>query len=49
MFEGDALLQLIGNFGFPIAVTVYLLHRLEKKLEELEGAIRSLADVFRKK
>ena len=49
MYEGEALVQLIGNFGFPIAVTIYLLHRFERKIEALESAISSLADVFEKK
>ena len=25
--------QMIGNVGFPIVVTLYLLHRIESKLE----------------
>lgn len=49
MLEGESLVQLIGNFGFPIAVTIYLLHRFERKIEALEVAIRTLADVFDKK
>ncbi|WP_277584268.1 YvrJ family protein [Psychrobacillus antarcticus] len=48
MFEGEALVQLIGNFGFPIVLSIYLLHRFERKIEALESAISSLADVFDK-
>ena len=29
----------IGNFGFPIAVAVYLLFRFENKIEKLETSI----------
>ncbi|MCJ8174426.1 YvrJ family protein [Clostridium botulinum] len=31
----DNLVQLISNVGFPIAVSVYLLVRIEKKLDDL--------------
>ncbi|TMU83966.1 YvrJ family protein [Bacillus sp. BHET2] len=33
--------QLLGNFGFPIAVTLFLLVKLERKLEQLELAIHT--------
>jgi len=36
------LMQLIGNVGFPIAVAVYLLLRVEKRLEELKNAVLDL-------
>ncbi|MGE5391925.1 MAG: YvrJ family protein [Deltaproteobacteria bacterium] len=38
------LLNLIGNVGFPIAVTAYLLIRIENKLSELSGAINELRE-----
>lgn len=38
----DQLVMLISNVGFPIAVTLYLLLRIEKKLEELTKALNSL-------
>ncbi|RWZ54777.1 YvrJ family protein [Halobacillus fulvus] len=41
--EYTAFVQLLGNFGFPIAVTIFLLFKLEKKLEELETAIHTLS------
>jgi hypothetical protein len=34
----NELLTLIGNVGFPIAVSVYLLIRVESKLSDLTGA-----------
>ncbi|MBH0176240.1 YvrJ family protein [Fictibacillus sp. 23RED33] len=40
-------LQIIGNVGFPIAITVYLLHRFEKRIELLQEAINSLSEVVR--
>ncbi|MFC3771745.1 YvrJ family protein [Paenibacillus sp. GCM10012303] len=32
----------IGNFGFPIVITSYLLIRFEKKLEALNHTIQQL-------
>ncbi|MGG0657466.1 YvrJ family protein [Rummeliibacillus pycnus] len=34
--------SLLGNFGFPIAITVYLFLRFEKKFEKLEDVIMKL-------
>ena len=31
----DNLVELISNVGFPVAVSVYLLARVEKKLDDL--------------
>ncbi|MDF0725780.1 YvrJ family protein [Cytobacillus sp. S13-E01] len=46
MPEEQSFIQLIGNFGFPIVITMYLLHRFEKKIEGLEAAIHTLAKVI---
>lgn len=40
------VLQIIGNVGFPIVVTIFLLVRFEKKLEKLENAIQELTKVL---
>ncbi len=37
----------IGNFGFPMVVAIYLLVRVEKKLDDLTAAITSLGEVIR--
>lgn len=42
------LLNMIGNVGFPIAVSVYLLVRLESKLEVLTQSINNLSNVINK-
>lgn len=42
-------ITLIGNFGFPVALAIYLLIRLEKKLEILTDAITVLKEVIRNK
>jgi len=36
--------SLIGNSGFPIAITIYLFVRFEKKIEVLEAVILRLLD-----
>lgn len=39
----DELFNLVGNLGFPIAVTLYLLIRIEGKLELLTESINQLS------
>lgn len=34
---------IISNFGFPIAITVYLFLRFERKLDNLEQVISDLS------
>ncbi len=34
--------SILGNFGFPIAITVYLLLRFERKFEKLEERVMNL-------
>ena len=38
----EQLLTMIGNIGFPIAVSVYLLVRLENQLKNLDQSIQTL-------
>ncbi|ARW37622.1 hypothetical protein BUN12_3626 [Bacillus amyloliquefaciens] len=40
--SSETLITIIGNFGFPILVAVYLLIRLEGKLDALTEAIIEL-------
>ncbi|MCX2825533.1 YvrJ family protein [Bacillus pseudomycoides] len=35
-------ISMIGNVGFPIVVTLYLLHRIESKLDGVIVAIEKL-------
>lgn len=44
----EELVGIIGNFGFPVAVSIYLLVRLEGKLETLTESIHSLTQVLLK-
>lgn len=43
---GSELMSMIGNMGFPIAVSVYLLVRFEGKLEVLTNSINNLSTVI---
>lgn len=36
--------QLIGNYGFPMVLTIYLLVRFEGKIDGLKGSIDNLSD-----
>lgn len=38
----EDVLTAIANYGFPIIITVYLLVRMEQKLDTLEKAINDL-------
>lgn len=39
----EEIFQYIGNLGFPIAVTAFLLVRIESKLDDLTASIAELA------
>ncbi|QOY35279.1 YvrJ family protein [Anaerobacillus isosaccharinicus] len=36
-------IPLISEYGFPVMITLYLLHRIEVKLDTLNDSIKSLA------
>ncbi|MCM3024983.1 YvrJ family protein [Heyndrickxia ginsengihumi] len=38
--------EVIGNFGFPLVLAVYLLLRFEKKIEFLTDAITTLKETI---
>lgn len=40
----ETILQAVGDVGFPIAITAYLLVRLEGKVEALAANIAKLAE-----
>ncbi|EJO5349445.1 YvrJ family protein [Clostridium botulinum] len=40
----DSLVELISNVGFPVAVSVYLLVRVEKKLDDLIKAFNDYTE-----
>ncbi|TWI57853.1 YvrJ family protein [Halalkalibacter nanhaiisediminis] len=35
-------IPLLGEYGFPVMVTFYLLHRLEQKLDNVTAAVEHL-------
>lgn len=43
----EDLIAMIGNFGFPIAVTAYLLVRIESKLSQLTESIHDLTTAIK--
>jgi len=42
----EEILQMVGNFGFPIVVSAYLLVRIEGKLNDLSTSITELAQAI---
>ncbi|EFM24389.1 hypothetical protein HMPREF9225_1985 [Peptoniphilus duerdenii ATCC BAA-1640] len=40
----EEILQIVSNIGFPMAVAVYLLVRLEGKLDALTHALQDLTE-----
>ncbi|MEG0086689.1 MAG: YvrJ family protein [Niameybacter sp.] len=45
----EELLSQIGNFGFPIILSMYLLIRIENKIETLSSTIYQLSKVLEKR
>lgn len=42
----NELIGIIGNVGFPVAVSAYLLIRLEKQLDSLSNSINKLNNII---
>ncbi|WP_139788173.1 YvrJ family protein [Anoxybacillus sp. UARK-01] len=40
----DAYMSLISDVGFPVVVTLYLLHRIEAKLDGVIESIQRLSE-----
>ncbi|MCK6259142.1 YvrJ family protein [Fictibacillus sp. KIGAM418] len=40
----ESWLSFVSDVGFPVVVTLYLLHRIEGKLDTLNHSILSLAE-----
>lgn len=45
----EGIINFIGNLGFPIAISLYLLIRIEGKLEILTNSIYALTNVITSK
>ncbi|OIK10767.1 YvrJ family protein [Bacillus sp. MUM 116] len=43
----EQIIPIISEVGFPIAVTLYLLYRIESKLDMVVQSIQSLPDRMR--
>lgn len=44
--EFKELISLIGNLGFPVAITAYLLVRLETQINSLASSINKLNTII---
>ena len=44
--EFKELISLMGNLGFPVAITAYLLVRLEKQINSLDSSINKLKTII---
>ncbi|MGG7153655.1 YvrJ family protein, partial [Clostridium neonatale] len=44
--EVNDLIGLIGNVGFPVAISAYLLIRLEKQMRNLSSSINKLNTII---
>lgn len=44
--EGTDFISLISNMGFPIAITAYLLFRLEKQILILSNSVNKLNTII---
>lgn len=44
--EVNDLIGLIGNVGFPVAISAYLLIRLEKQMQNLSSSINKLNTII---
>ncbi len=42
------LVGMVANLGFPIAISIYLLVRLENRMEALADRIKELGDAIKK-
>ncbi|QSX24148.1 YvrJ family protein [Priestia megaterium] len=42
------LISAVGNFGFPVILSLYLLIRFEKKIGDLTSAIQNLHEATNK-
>lgn len=40
------IVELIGNVGFPIVVSFFLLHRMESKLDDMVKVLQQLAQAI---
>ncbi|WP_100012362.1 YvrJ family protein [Lentibacillus sediminis] len=49
MEHANDIAMLLGNFGFPILVSVYLLVRFEQKIGELTEKVNSMARIVEQK
>ncbi|NLP18656.1 MAG: YvrJ family protein [Firmicutes bacterium] len=42
----ETLMTQVGNFGFPVVLSIYLLVRIEGKLDKLTESIQQLSQIL---
>ncbi|MBC2578478.1 YvrJ family protein [Peptostreptococcus russellii] len=47
--ELKSIVPVIQNVGFPITISIYLLIRMEKKIDQLTDSIRALSKILEAK
>ncbi|WP_101773238.1 YvrJ family protein [Peptostreptococcus faecalis] len=47
--DWEIISSIVQNVGFPIAITVYLLVRMESKMDQLSGCIAELSRTLESK
>ncbi|MFE7064495.1 YvrJ family protein [Sutcliffiella sp. NPDC057660] len=47
--EIPQIVTILGNFGFPVMIAIYLLIRFEKRIESLTEAITKLQQAMKTK
>ncbi|TYS58401.1 YvrJ family protein [Sutcliffiella horikoshii] len=47
--EMPLIVTILGNFGFPVMIAIYLLIRFEKRIENLTEAITRLQQAMKNK
>ncbi|HWO76456.1 MAG TPA: YvrJ family protein [Bacillus sp. (in: firmicutes)] len=47
--EVPQVISILGNFGFPVMIAIYLLVRFEKRIEGLTEAITKLQQIMNNK
>lgn len=47
--ELKSIVPVIQNVGFPITISMYLLIRMEKKIDQLTDSIRALSKILEAK
>lgn len=45
--DAKYIVPIVQNVGFPIAISIYLLIRMEKKIDEITNSIKELSNILK--